>query len=102
MVLDLQDVDATLEDAVARSQIRLFGSSSRPLAVQAEAGPSTLRSSESSDDSGSEEDEAPQIVANIGTSSCEIRRLPATIAVSKAGIEASESGAPLQLVVVIK
>ncbi|EJF61063.1 hypothetical protein DICSQDRAFT_106731 [Dichomitus squalens LYAD-421 SS1] len=57
MVLDLQDVNATLEDAVAKSQIRLFGSSSRPLAVQAEAGPSTLRSSSAtSDESGSEED----------------------------------------------
>ena len=57
MVLDLQDVDATLEDAVAKSQIRLFGSSSRPLAVQPEAGPSTLRPSDaSSEESGSEEE----------------------------------------------
>nr|VWP00954.1 MDR efflux pump ABC3 [Ganoderma boninense] len=56
MVLDLQDVDATLEDAVAKSQIRLFGSSSRPLALQAEAGPSSLQSSHSfSDESDSEE-----------------------------------------------
>ncbi|KAI0350353.1 DUF663-domain-containing protein [Trametes cingulata] len=48
MVLDLQDVNATLEDQVAKSQIRLFGSSSQPLSV--EAGPSTLRSDESEDD----------------------------------------------------
>ncbi|KAF8336781.1 hypothetical protein F5887DRAFT_1245706 [Amanita rubescens] len=33
MVMDLQDVDATLEDAVAKSQIRLFGSSSKHLAL---------------------------------------------------------------------
>src|SRR6266550_3419762 len=33
MVMDLQDVDATLEDAVAKSQIRLFGSSFKHLAV---------------------------------------------------------------------
>ena len=58
MVLDLQDVNATLEDAVAKSQIKLFGSSSRPLSVQAEAGPSTLRSdSEDSEEYDSEEDE---------------------------------------------
>ena len=58
MVLDLQDVNATLEDAVAKSQIRLFGSSSRPLAVQAEAGPSSLPSSGgSSGGSGSEGEE---------------------------------------------
>ncbi|TRM61106.1 hypothetical protein BD626DRAFT_460346 [Schizophyllum amplum] len=34
MVMDLQDVNSTLEDAVARSQIRLFGSSSKGLEVQ--------------------------------------------------------------------
>ncbi len=33
MVMDLQDVDATLEDQVAQSQIRLFGSSSKALTV---------------------------------------------------------------------
>ncbi|KAM5533133.1 hypothetical protein V8D89_013181 [Ganoderma adspersum] len=66
MVLDLQDVDATLEDAVAKSQIRLFGSSSRPLAVQAEAGPSTSRPSESSDESGSEEDDYSEEDDNEG------------------------------------
>ncbi|KAF9523880.1 hypothetical protein CPB83DRAFT_910290 [Crepidotus variabilis] len=33
MVMDLQDVDATLEDRVAQSQIRLFGSSSKTLTV---------------------------------------------------------------------
>ena len=33
MVIDLQDVDATLGDAVSRSQIRLLGSSSKHLSV---------------------------------------------------------------------
>src|SRR5437879_6476593 len=33
MVMDLQDVDETLEDAVARSHIRLFGSSSKSLSL---------------------------------------------------------------------
>ncbi|TFK38990.1 hypothetical protein BDQ12DRAFT_630112 [Crucibulum laeve] len=31
MVMDLQDVNSTLEDAVSKSQIKLFGSSSKPL-----------------------------------------------------------------------
>ncbi|KAH9912696.1 uncharacterized protein BXZ73DRAFT_82231 [Epithele typhae] len=58
MVLDLQDVNATLEDAVAQSQIKLFGSSSRPLAVQAEAGPSSLKSRDDDPDlSNSDEEE---------------------------------------------
>ncbi|KAG2144176.1 DUF663-domain-containing protein [Suillus bovinus] len=35
MVIDLQDVDETLEETVARSNIRLFGSSSNPLTVDA-------------------------------------------------------------------
>ena len=33
MVMDLQDVDETLEDAVTRSHIRLFGSSSKSLSL---------------------------------------------------------------------
>ncbi|KAH8104616.1 DUF663-domain-containing protein [Cristinia sonorae] len=48
MVMDLQDVRSTLEDRVSRSQIKLFGSSSKPL----EAGPSRLP-----DQYGDEEDE---------------------------------------------
>ncbi|KAI0345907.1 DUF663-domain-containing protein [Trametopsis cervina] len=56
MVMDLQDVSSTLEDAVARSQIKLFGSSSHPLSV--EPGPSRLHgSSEDSEDSGDEEED---------------------------------------------
>ncbi|TFY55778.1 hypothetical protein EVJ58_g8034 [Rhodofomes roseus] len=56
MVMDLQDVKTTIEDQVAQSQIRLFGSSSRPLSVQ--AGPSRLPddSDDSDDGSDSEED----------------------------------------------
>ncbi|RXW21073.1 hypothetical protein EST38_g4783 [Candolleomyces aberdarensis] len=46
MVMDLQDVNSTLDDAVARSQIRLFGSSSQPLIVGSE------------NDDGSEDEES--------------------------------------------
>ena len=51
MVMDLQDVKSTLEDAVAKSQIRLFDSSLKPLDVQ--AGPSRL--SDMSDEGDDEE-----------------------------------------------
>ncbi|KAI0775519.1 DUF663-domain-containing protein [Trametes elegans] len=53
MVLDLQDVNSTLEDQVAKSQIRLFGTSSQPLSV--EAGPSTSQSR--SESVGSDEED---------------------------------------------
>lgn len=49
MVMDLQDVDATLGDAVSRSQIRLLGSSSKHLSVDPT---SHLRDA---DDTGEEE-----------------------------------------------
>lgn len=57
MVMDLQDVKSTLEDAVTKSQIRLFGSSSKFLSVQ--AGPSRLSdvSDESEDGGESDADE---------------------------------------------
>ncbi|KAI9064640.1 DUF663-domain-containing protein [Trametes sanguinea] len=59
MVLDLQDVNSTLEDQVAKSQIRLFGTSSQPLSV--EAGPSSRPSDASGesdeDEEGSSDDE---------------------------------------------
>ncbi|EPQ54721.1 DUF663-domain-containing protein [Gloeophyllum trabeum ATCC 11539] len=48
MVLDLQDAGETLEDAVARSQIRLFGSSSKPIVVN------SGNDDEASDSEGSE------------------------------------------------
>ncbi|KAG5221114.1 DUF663-domain-containing protein [Salix suchowensis] len=38
MVMDLQDVNSTLEDAVARSSIKLFGSSSNALVVEDNTG----------------------------------------------------------------
>ncbi|KAJ7801296.1 GTP binding protein [Mycena olivaceomarginata] len=50
MVMDLQDAGATLEDAVAQSHIRLLGSSSKHLTVEAPAG-------DSDDDSDGYEDE---------------------------------------------
>lgn len=53
MVMDLQDVTSTLDDAVANSQIRLFGSSSKPLTV--EPGPSRIPSDDFSEDDASEE-----------------------------------------------
>ena len=55
MVMDLQDVDETLEDAVARSQIKLFGSSSRPLS--ADPGPSRRHTGNFDALSDSEEDD---------------------------------------------
>ena len=33
MVMDLQDVQATIEDNIARSQIRLLGSSTTPIVI---------------------------------------------------------------------
>ncbi|EMD39727.1 hypothetical protein CERSUDRAFT_150396 [Gelatoporia subvermispora B] len=52
MVMDLQDVRETLEDGVARSQIKLFGTSSKPLAV--DPGPSRLHMDEGDDDEDDE------------------------------------------------
>ena len=53
MVMDLQDVNATLEDAVAQSQIRLFGSSSKNLTV----GSSQPLEPGEDDEDGMEEDD---------------------------------------------
>jgi ribosome biogenesis protein BMS1 len=46
MVMDLQDVSATLEDQVAQSNIRLFGTSSQVLTVS----PQDNEEDDSSDD----------------------------------------------------
>ena len=54
MVIDLQDVNETLEDTVARSKIRLFGSSSHPLSIDAQHYDSD--SSGLADEDGSESD----------------------------------------------
>jgi len=53
--MDLQDVDATLEDQVAQSQIRLFGSSSKALTVD----PSSSGPHSDEEDEEEEEDEFP-------------------------------------------
>ncbi|KAL4250567.1 Ribosome biogenesis protein Bms1/Tsr1 [Abortiporus biennis] len=55
MVMDLQDVNATLEDRVAKSQIKLFGTSLKPLV--ADPGPSRLSESASEDEDEDSEDE---------------------------------------------
>ncbi|OCH92588.1 DUF663-domain-containing protein [Obba rivulosa] len=52
MVMDLQDVRETLEDGVARSQIKLLGSSSKPLAV--DPGPSRSHMDDSDDEDDDE------------------------------------------------
>ncbi|GBE85281.1 hypothetical protein BKA93DRAFT_826877 [Sparassis latifolia] len=54
MVMDLHDVESTLEDAVAKSQIRLFGSSSKPLVV---GGSPSGHPNESEDKDASEDEE---------------------------------------------
>ncbi|KDQ62238.1 hypothetical protein JAAARDRAFT_452808 [Jaapia argillacea MUCL 33604] len=56
MVMDLQDAGTTLDDAVSRSQIRLFGSSSKPIVV--DKSPDGDASDQGDDDEGeTEEDE---------------------------------------------
>jgi len=58
MVMDLQDVNNTLEDAVAKSQIRLFGTSSKTLTVEDEKGGISGESDEEEySDEEDEEDE---------------------------------------------
>jgi ribosome biogenesis protein BMS1 len=54
MVMDLQDAGLTLEDGVAQSHIRLFGSSSKHLTVEA---PADDESDEEEDESGDEEED---------------------------------------------
>lgn len=53
MVMDLQDVGVTLEDSVAQSQIRLFGSSSNHLTVD-NSHAEVLENDDLDDDEGSE------------------------------------------------
>jgi ribosome biogenesis protein BMS1 len=58
MVMDLQDVDETLEDAVARSQIRLLGSSCKSLSLYpSSSGRAVLHTEDDRDNQGSEEDD---------------------------------------------
>ncbi|KAF8870963.1 hypothetical protein CPB84DRAFT_1905621 [Gymnopilus junonius] len=65
MVMDLQDVDATLEDRVAQSSIRLFGTSSQALKVDS----SPIRRDEegSSDEDDEEEEEDEHSDSGIGS-----------------------------------
>ncbi|EJC97961.1 GTP binding protein [Fomitiporia mediterranea MF3/22] len=56
MVIDLQDADETLDKAVARSQIRLLGSSSKTLAIESDAEEESERGG-SFDGEESEDDE---------------------------------------------
>jgi len=62
MVMDLQDVNNTLEDAVAKSQIRLFGTSTKTLTVEDEKGGISGESdeeeySDEEDEEGEEDEE---------------------------------------------
>ncbi|KAF9474527.1 DUF663-domain-containing protein [Pholiota conissans] len=77
MVMDLQDVDQTLEDRVAQSNIRLFGSSSKALVVDedkdseeeeySEQSDSGIDSDEDSEDEDMDEDEdIPRHADNTG------------------------------------
>ena len=56
MVMDLQDVSTTLEDAVSRSQVRLFGTSSNPLDVGPLPKPEDEDESEDTDEDDEELD----------------------------------------------
>ena len=57
MVMDLQDVSETLEDAVARSQIRLLDSSSRSLSLHPSSSQHTRIGDDRVDQGSDEEDE---------------------------------------------
>ncbi|KAJ8463321.1 hypothetical protein ONZ45_g17621 [Pleurotus djamor] len=57
MVMNLQDVNATLEDAVARSSIKLFGSSSKALVVDDRDNVDNDGGEDDDDEAGSEDSE---------------------------------------------
>jgi len=59
MIMDLQDVNATLEDQVAQSQIRLFGTSSKVLT--ADPSSSGQRDEDDDEDASSSEDEDEEL-----------------------------------------
>ncbi|KAF5347016.1 hypothetical protein D9756_010998 [Leucocoprinus leucothites] len=114
MVMDLQDVPNTLEDAVSKSQIRLFGTSSNPLAVASGSSPDDDRD-EDEEESGSdgefgsdteeeEDDEEaldldhlPPGASNTGRQSRRMpqRSLPSSSRQSRAEIEYAESDSDL-------
>lgn len=61
MVIDLQDVDATLAKGIPWSQIRLLGSSSQHLSVKTR---SPFHGSADSDDKGSGNEDGSQVYEN--------------------------------------
>ncbi|KAK7048222.1 hypothetical protein R3P38DRAFT_2868069 [Favolaschia claudopus] len=115
MVMDLQDAGATLEDVVAQSQIRLFGSSSKHLTVGApveddddsdgyedESGDeeegSDSDSDEAGDDNDGDEDLAPHPQSTGRTSRRDVtRNLPiaSTSKLQRANVEYAESDSDL-------
>ena len=117
MVMDLQDVSATLEDQVAQSNIRLFGTSSQVLTVgqqdneddssddDDDEGLSSEDNNDSEDDAedsedGEEEEEEEDIATdgrNTGRSNhCAITRsLPSTSTKERIDIEYAESDSDL-------
>jgi ribosome biogenesis protein BMS1 len=119
MVMDLQDVSGTLEDAMGKSQIRLFGTSLNPLSVtnpddgEGENGEEDEESEEGlsgeededreeSEDGSEEEgsvdlDHLPEGAQNTGRRSHRIvqRTLPSSSRQSRSGIEYAESDSDL-------
>ncbi|KAF5360824.1 hypothetical protein D9756_004571 [Leucocoprinus leucothites] len=114
MVMDLQDVPNTLEDAVSKSQIRLFGTSSNPLAIASGSSPENDEdedeeesgSDEESDSDAEEEeddeealdlDHLPPGASNTGRQSRRMpqRSLPSSSRQSRAEIEYAESDSDL-------
>ncbi|KAF6741440.1 GTP binding protein [Ephemerocybe angulata] len=67
MVMDLQDVNSTLEDAVARSQIRLFGSSSKTLTVEPTREDDSDDEHDEEQDSDAEEEEDDWMLEEANT-----------------------------------
>ncbi|KAF9487769.1 DUF663-domain-containing protein [Pleurotus eryngii] len=64
MVMDLQDVNSTLEDAVARSSIKLFGSSSNALVVEDNTGHGEHEHEQHSNDGDEDDgDDADSIIS---------------------------------------
>ena len=118
MVMDLQDVPTTLEDAVGRSQVRLFGTSSNPLDVDPSPRPEDEDENEDTDeddeeldsneefnsDSSDEEDNDPEALdhlppglVNTGRQSRRIpqRSLPSSSNHHRTEIEYAESDSDL-------
>ncbi|KAF7346152.1 hypothetical protein MSAN_01842000 [Mycena sanguinolenta] len=118
MVMDLQDAGATLEDVVAQSQIRLLGSSSKHLTVEApvddesdgyedesgdeEEDESGIDSASDDNDDDEEEEEEEDVVPNLQNTGRSSRRdvtrtLPtaSTSKIQKSDVEYAESDSDL-------